>query len=287
MGRGDTELGDYDNGSASGAGRSEYIWLPTGDGAIPVGMFRNGRFYAIHTDHLGSPRLMKDEQNRPVWQWPYSAFGAVEPTGILKATPKTPMAGTTQSIMLKKTPPEQHLTMRFPGQMRDGESGTNQNWNREYDSKSGRYRQFDPIGLRGGPNGFIYVAQNPLTNSDPTGLIRYNAPAPRTVPVEGETFNALVCLETCLKGATGNLNLDLLVTGGAEKGSHSSKSHHYKGEACDVASPRSNPAVTDEDAKMCAKACGFGAGQYETFPNNPNRDHWHFQLTPGNGVPAL
>ena len=29
-------LGDYDNGSASGNARSEYIWLPTGEGAIPV-----------------------------------------------------------------------------------------------------------------------------------------------------------------------------------------------------------------------------------------------------------
>jgi hypothetical protein len=108
-----------------------------------------------------------------------------------------------------------------------------------------------------------------------------------TVPPEGETFSALVCLETCLKGTTGNVNLNLLVTGGAEKGGHSTKSHHYKGEACDIAGPRSNPGVTDGDAKMCAKACGFGAGQFETFPNNPNRNHWHFQLTPKNGVPAL
>ena len=66
-----------------------------------------GKYYTIHTDHLGSPRLMTDEQNRSVWQWPYSAFGAVEPTGILKATPKRPMAGTAQRVMLKKTPPEQ------------------------------------------------------------------------------------------------------------------------------------------------------------------------------------
>lgn len=128
---------------------------------------------------------------------------------------------------------------------------------------------------------------NPLSRIDPTGLIEFNKPAPMTVPPEGETFSALVCLETCLKGTTGNLNLNLLVTGGAEKGGHSSKSHHYKGEACDIAGPRSNPGVTDGAAKMCAKACGFGAGQFETFPNNPNRNHWHFQLTPGNGAPAL
>ncbi len=169
--------GDYDNGSAMGAGRSEYIWLPTPDGAIPVGMYRNGKYYAIHTDHLGSPRLMKDEQNKPVWQWPYSAFGAVEPTGILKATPKTPMAGTTQSVALKKKQPEQDLTMRFPGQMRDGESGTNYNYFRSYDARIGRYTQAGPIGLDGGWNRMAYVDGNPLSFIDPDGLApKYEKP---------------------------------------------------------------------------------------------------------------
>lgn len=38
-------LGEYDNGSASGAGRVEYIWLPTDDGnAIPIAMFRGARY---------------------------------------------------------------------------------------------------------------------------------------------------------------------------------------------------------------------------------------------------
>src|SRR5205085_11965548 len=75
-------LGEYDNGSASGKGRTEYIWLPTPDGnAIPVGIYRGGKFYAIHTDHLGTPRLMTDETGAPVWQWPYSAFGLTKPTG--------------------------------------------------------------------------------------------------------------------------------------------------------------------------------------------------------------
>ena len=81
-------LGDYDNGSALAKGRSEYIWLPTEDGqAIPVAMLRNGKFFAVHTDHLGTPRLVTNEANVPVWQWPYSAFGANKPTGVLKATP--------------------------------------------------------------------------------------------------------------------------------------------------------------------------------------------------------
>ena len=55
-------LGEYDNGSAKGKGRQEYIWLPTDDGqAIPIGIYRNGRTFAVHADHLGTPRLITDD----------------------------------------------------------------------------------------------------------------------------------------------------------------------------------------------------------------------------------
>ena len=165
-------LGEYDNGSAIGKGRTEYIWLPTEDGnAIPIGMYRNGKFFAIHTDHLGTPRLMTDEDNKPVWQWPYSAFGQAKPTGVLKATPKPKAAVTNQPELLKATNPQQELNFGFPGWYRDSE--TNTFYNNQRDAVSavlGRYYQFDPIGLRGGPNGFIYVGANPLQFIDPLGL---------------------------------------------------------------------------------------------------------------------
>lgn len=93
-----------------------------------------------------------------------------------------------------------------------------------------------------------------------------------------------VCVETCLKGRTGNLKLDLVVTGGAEASGHSKNSRHATGEACDIAG--SNP-ISQDDMGSCAASCGFGAGQYEKFTNNPNRDYWHLQLKPGNGVPAI
>jgi hypothetical protein len=91
-------------------------------------------------------------------------------------------------------------------------------------------------------------------------------------------------VEACLQNRTGNDSLDLLITGGAEKKGHSSKSYHYQGKACDVA--QSNP-VSRPDMNACAASCGFGGGQFEVFPNNPGRDHWHLQTTPGNGVPAI
>ena len=126
-----------------------------------------------------------------------------------------------------------------------------------------------------------------LADSGSLGLLRHNNAVPITVPVEGKTFDALVFAETCLKGTTGNLNIDLLVTGGAEKENHSPRFHHYKGEACDTANPKFNAGLTDNDVMSCAKSCGFRAGQYETFSKKPNRDHWHLQLTPGNEVPPI
>lgn len=127
---------------------------------------------------------------------------------------------------------------------------------------------------------------NPVSFIDPEGLVRYNAPAPRTVPVEGATLTALQCVESCLQRATGNQNLDLMITGGAETSGHSRHSHHSIGQACDIANSNVNRGLTSDNVGTCAASCGFGAGQYETFSNNPNRNHFHLQLQPGNGVPA-
>ncbi|MBX3655160.1 MAG: hypothetical protein KF686_13320 [Ramlibacter sp.] len=163
-------LGEYDNGSAAGKGRSEYIWLPTDDGqAIPVGMFRNGKFFAIHTDPLGTPRLMTNEANQPVWQWPYSAFGNNKPTGILKATPNPKAAITNQPVLLKATAATE-MNLRFPGQYADDEAGSFYNYQRSYLASQGRYTQNDPIGLGGGWNRYAYVKGNPLRYIDPLGL---------------------------------------------------------------------------------------------------------------------
>ncbi len=164
-------LGEYDNGSASGTGRTEYIWLPTEDGsAIPVGMFRNSKFLAIHPDHLGSPRLMTDSTNKVVWQWAYSGFGNNKPMGVLKPTASATAAFTNQPVLLSAPAVAAVLDLRFPGQMADEETGLFLNHFRSYRPTDGAYTQMDPIGLAGGANRRGYVEGNPLGFIDPMGL---------------------------------------------------------------------------------------------------------------------
>jgi RHS repeat-associated protein len=170
-------LGEYGNGGASSTGRTEYLWLPTENGsgqAIPVGLFRSNRFYAVHADHLNTPRLINDDSNKAVWQWPYSAFGDNQPVGILKATTNPANAYTqdpTTNARLQATGAAVTFNLRYPGQYHDKESGLSYNYFRSYDSRTGRYSQSDPIGLQGGWNKFAYAELNPLSITDPMGLM--------------------------------------------------------------------------------------------------------------------
>ena len=226
-------LGEYDNGSASGKGRTEYIWLPTEDGnAIPVGILRNSKLYGIHTDHLGTPRVMKNEQNEVVWQWPYSAFGQNKPTGVLKATPNPNQAITNQPVLLKATAATE-LNLRFPGQYAEDAGGVVYNYFRNYDPRVGRYTQFDPIGLAGGLNPYSYAGANSLGTLDPYGLYslgellndssNYAAGFGDTVSfgltshirkswnVDGVNY----CSSTYIAGVASELMAELLLTGGS------------------------------------------------------------------------
>jgi uncharacterized protein RhaS with RHS repeats len=44
------------------------------------------------------------------------------------------------------------------------------NYQRDYDSATGRYVESDPIGIAGGVNTYAYAMSNPLLFSDPSGL---------------------------------------------------------------------------------------------------------------------
>lgn len=63
-----------------------------------------------------------------------------------------------------------HYDEGASGRSLDKETNLHDNGHRTYDSGTGRYTTFDPIGLRGGINGYSYVSGNPLSKIDPNGL---------------------------------------------------------------------------------------------------------------------
>ena len=60
---------------------------------------------------------------------------------------------------------------RFPGQRFEQLTGLHYNYLRDYDPGLGRYIQSDPIGLKGGVNGYLYAQANPYKYVDPTGEV--------------------------------------------------------------------------------------------------------------------
>ena len=160
-------LYEVGSGGANSGGSSHYVYLPTPAGPMPIATYTGSKHYAVHTDHLNTPRRLTNSAKQVAWQWAFSTFGDEMPT-IAKnrfVDPSiTPNAGTT-------TIAEVTFNLRYPGQYADKESGLNYNYFRSYDSRTGRYSQSDPIGLDGGWNRYSYSYQNPLSFTDPTGLL--------------------------------------------------------------------------------------------------------------------
>lgn len=122
----------------------------------------------MHTDHLNTPRLVADATGTTVWRW-----GQAEPFGV-NAPDENPSALGAFD-----------LPLRLPGQRYDAETGLHYNYFRDYDASLGLYKQFDPIGLRGGTNGYAY-AFDPLTQVDPAGLMG-RGPAGSSRPMSRST----------------------------------------------------------------------------------------------------
>jgi len=160
-------ISEAGSGGANSAGQASYIYLPTANGPMPIAAVINGATYAVHSDHLNTPRKLSNADGQPVWQWSYSAFGEDKPTvgkHRFANLDITPNPGTTRISDVK-------FNLRYPGQYADEESGLFYNYFRSYDARTGRYSQPDPIGLDGGWNRFGYVDANPLGDSDVSGLM--------------------------------------------------------------------------------------------------------------------
>jgi RHS repeat-associated protein len=123
------------------------------------------KLYFIHVDHLNTPRLIADEQQRTVWRWDNTdPFGGnppdENPSGL----------GTFE------------FPLRFPGQYADHETGLRYSNQRDaYDSATSRFLQPDPLGIltTGAPtinpalsHLYAYVDSDPLGFVDPDGLAK-------------------------------------------------------------------------------------------------------------------
>ena len=161
-----TLLAEMGTGGANSGGTTQYVYLPTASGPMPVAAVINGVVYAVHSDHLNTPRRITSGSGQVMWQWAYSAFGETAPTTAAKrfAGPETvPTSGTTTATPVT-------FNLRYPGQYADSETGLFYNANRTYDPRTGRYTQPDPTGLDAGWNLFAYAELNPLLFTDPEGL---------------------------------------------------------------------------------------------------------------------
>ncbi len=134
-----------------------YVWLDD----LPIGVLDSERaappiLAYIEPDHLGTPRAAIDPaRNTAIWKWPLldDAFG--------EGAPLTDPDADGQQFT---------LNLRFPGHYFDQETGLHYNMARDYEPRTGRYVESDPIGLNGGISTYGYVGGSPLLLVDPLGL---------------------------------------------------------------------------------------------------------------------
>jgi RHS repeat-associated protein len=160
-------LGEYGSGGSNSTGTAQYLYLPTASGPMPIAAVVKGTAYAVHSDHLNTPRKLTQADGQVAWQWAYSAFGDEQPTIGAKRFTSESTIPTTGATSI----PEVTFNLRYPGQYFDQETKLHYNHFRSYSpTMGGIYTQFDPIGLDGGWNGYAYVDGNPLGFTDENGL---------------------------------------------------------------------------------------------------------------------
>jgi RHS repeat-associated protein len=103
--------------------------------------------YFYHDDHLGTPIAMTNTSGALVWRAEHSPFGEIYALTV----------GTITN------------NLRFPGQYYDGETGLAQNYFRDYNNRTGRYWEPDPI-KHSERDPYPYTFSNPQQYLDPAGL---------------------------------------------------------------------------------------------------------------------
>ena len=117
---------------------------------VPSVMYKNGYEYRIISDHLGSVRMVVDNNNGAILQQlDYDPYGRV----IVDTNPGFQPFG-------------------YAGGLYDRDTGLVRFGRRDYDPVVGRWTSKDPIGFAGGLNLYGYVVQDPVNGVDPSGLSR-------------------------------------------------------------------------------------------------------------------
>jgi hypothetical protein len=241
------------SGSDSLIEREAYVYLE----GEPVAILRTfgsptGSFF-LHNDHLGRPLAMSNVVGSIVWKREFEPFG--KSLGARLNTAFEP-------------------GFRFPGQWEYSDSGDvtgdtsipgkinalEDNWNRTYAQRFGRYTQPDPSPVGGMPlqnllesYGFLYALDSPVTQVDPLGLQAVLAD-PRLTPPNPEVMWGVECISTCLA-------VPVVITSGFRtkeendrlKGA-ARRSQHLFGTAADIRRPRGIP---ENQVRDVADACGF------------------------------
>lgn len=220
---------------ASGAVVREHIYI----GNLPVAVIynRNGTLEIgyVHTDLLGTPRVITDTNGVVIWRWESTPFG-------VGGADEDPDGDGVYFV----------YNLRFPGQYFDEETGLHYNYFRDYDPSTGRYIESDPIGLDGGLNTFAYVTGNPLRWSDPLGLIKH---------ISGQTIecskNCTIRIDKVLDEQTGQVKRHLHWSCRGDEGACGEDGESSHGGTWEDA---------PEKVKQCARQHGFN-GQNAPVPD--------------------
>lgn len=156
--------------AAQGLGQRIWRWL--GLGNMP-----QYRLNWLHVSHLGLPLAMSDAQGQVVWHQRFGPFGErMENHPVTGHAVRGGEGEAPHGAVARERENSQSANdplLRFPGQWEDPATGLYYNLLRDYDPATGRYLSPDPLGLRAGPNPYLYVNGDPVRHVDPTGLLLF------------------------------------------------------------------------------------------------------------------
>jgi RHS repeat-associated protein len=219
----------------TGEAGSEKTFYTHGPGIDePLAMERGGSFYYYHADGLGSIAAITNAAKSVVQSYSYDSFGMVKPSTAFRNS------------------------FTYTAREWDRETGLYYYRARYYDPMVGRFISKDPIGFAGGDvNLYGYVQNNPVNQTDPTGLSSAIAiPVPRPKDIPRPTWCSALAARTIL-GASA-------ILAGASAGSVPTCDEHLEPKGCRDDCWELNIAVQKAKERVGKLgACRAGMSKYD------------------------